>query len=222
MTHSVLARSRARARDRVRSGLYTRFGKRILDLVLVLIFLPLLAPLVATLALIACRDGGPGFYGHQRIGRNGHVFRCWKIRTMVQDADQALQDTLTDDPAAAIEWAKSFKLKNDPRVTRIGRVFRKTSLDELPQIWNVLRGEMSLVGPRPITAGELAFYGPDQNTYLNQRPGITGMWQVHGRSDGCYTSRVRFDRRYGREIGLFTDTVLILRTGFCVLARTGS
>ncbi len=222
MTHFDWVGPGAQARGRTASSLYARFGKRILDVTLILVFLPLLIPLIAAIALLACLDRGPGFYGHQRIGRNGRVFRCWKIRTMVPNADQALRDILTDDPAAAIEWARSFKLKSDPRISKLGQILRKTSLDELPQIWNVLRGDMSLVGPRPITAGELAFYGPDQQTYLNHRPGITGMWQVHGRSDGCYVARVRLDQQYGRELSLFIDIALILRTGFCVLARTGS
>jgi len=222
MTHFDLTGSDTRARVGAVSGLYARYGKRLLDVTLILILLPLFLPLIVALALLVRLDGGPGYYGHKRIGLNGRAFRCWKIRTMVPDADQTLQNTLTGDPAAALEWARSFKLKNDPRVTRLGRILRKTSLDELPQIWNVLRGDMSLVGPRPITAGELSFYGPDQHTYLSQRPGVTGMWQVHGRSDGCYATRVRLDRRYGRETGLLTDIALILRTGLCVLARTGS
>jgi exopolysaccharide production protein ExoY len=217
-----LAGSGLRAPDKAATGLYARYGKRILDVSLILLALPLLAPLIALLALLARLDGGPGFYGHKRIGQRGGVFRCWKIRTMVPDADQALQDYLNGDPVAALEWARNFKLKQDPRVTRLGRILRKTSLDELPQIWNVLCADMSLVGPRPITAGELAFYGTDQKAYLAQRPGVTGLWQVHGRVDGCYDRRVRFDRRYMREMGLVTDITLIARTAICVLARTGS
>jgi len=222
MTHFDLAGSGARAPGEAVFGPYYRFGKRILDVTLVLIFLPVFVPLIAALGLLARLDGGAGFYGHKRIGRNGRTFRCWKIRTMIPDADQALQAYLKGDPEAAIEWATRFKLKKDPRVTPLGRFLRKTSLDELPQIWNVLKGDMSLVGPRPITAAELIFYGDDQRVYLDQRPGVTGMWQVHGRADGCYVARVRFDRRYIRESGLGTDINLILRTGFCVLARTGS
>lgn len=222
MTHFDLAGSGIRAPEKTAVGLYGRFGKRILDVALILVFVPLLLPLIAILALLVRLDGGPGFYGHKRIGRGGLMFRCWKIRTMMPDADQALQDYLTGDPVAALEWARSFKLKNDPRVTPLGRFLRKTSLDELPQIWNVLRGEMSLVGPRPITAGELVFYGTDQQAYLSQRPGVTGLWQVHGRADGCYTRRVRFDHNYLHEMGLRTDITLIVRTAFCVLTRTGT
>ena len=222
MTHFDLARSGVRTPGKAANGPYYRFGKRMLDVTLILAFLPVFLPLIAALGLLASLGGGQGFYGHRRIGRNGRAFRCWKIRTMVPNADQALRAHLKDNPIAALEWAASFKLKNDPRVTRLGRILRKTSLDELPQIWNVLMGDMSLVGPRPITAAELLFYGDDQWAYLGQRPGVTGMWQVHGRADGCYIARVRFDRRYLQESGLITDLSLILRTGFCVLARTGS
>jgi exopolysaccharide production protein ExoY len=222
MTHFDLVSSGGYVPENANDGPYANFGKRILDISLVLAFLPLLLPIIATLGLLARLDGGPSFYGHKRIGRNGRAFRCWKIRTMVPDADRALQGYLTGDPQAAVEWAISFKLKKDPRITPLGRILRRTSLDELPQIWNVLRGDMSLVGPRPITAAELIFYGPDQHYYLSQRPGVTGLWQVHGRSDGCYVARVRFDRRYVREMSLLTDFILIVRTGFCMLARTGS
>lgn len=222
MTHCDPAISGFRAPDWANFGLYARYGKRILDVTLILIFLPIFLPLIACLALMVCIDGGPMFYGHRRIGRNGRVFRCWKIRTMVADADRILQETLAGDPAAALEWARSFKLRQDPRVTPLGRFLRKTSLDELPQLWNVLKGDMSLVGPRPITATELIFYGHNQRSYLSQRPGVTGPWQVHGRQDGCYTARVRFDRCYLHEMSLRRDFGLILRTALCILARTGS
>ncbi|PCI42973.1 MAG: exopolysaccharide biosynthesis protein [Alphaproteobacteria bacterium] len=222
MTHLDLVDAGVGAPKRAAAGFYARLGKRLLDVALILIFLPLLIPLITGLGLMARLDGGPGFYGHKRIGRDGRVFRCWKVRTMVANADQVLQDTLRGDPKAATEWARGFKLKNDPRVTRLGRILRKTSLDELPQIWNVLRGDMSLVGPRPITTTELIFYGTDQQVYLSQCPGVTGMWQVHGRRDGCYSRRVRLDRQYSHEVGLRTDVGLILRTVLCVLARTGS
>lgn len=222
MTHFDLANPGVRAPEKAIAGPYGRSGKRLLDVSLVLIFLPLFAPLILFLALLARLDGGPGFYGHKRIGRHGQAFRCWKIRTMVPNADRILQDYLAGDPLAAVEWAKSFKLKKDPRVTLLGRLLRKTSLDELPQIWNVLRGDMSLVGPRPITAAELVFYGADQHAYLAQRPGVTGLWQIYGRTDGCYSQRVRYDRRYMREMGFATDVGLIMRTGVCILARTGS
>lgn len=205
----------------VRTRFYPAFGKRALDLTLALVLLPLLAPVIAALWLLTRLDGGPGFYGHSRIGRHGQPFRCWKIRSMIPDADRVLADTLASDPFAALEWARAFKLQNDPRVTPLGRVLRRTSLDELPQIWNVLRGEMSLVGPRPVTAGELAYYDGDPAAYLSQTPGITGLWQVEGRADGCYAQRVRLDRRYLDAQCLAVDLTLILRTAFVVLAPTG-
>lgn len=201
--------------------LYARFGKRALDLAIALLLLPFLAPLIALLWLLARADGGPGFYGHTRIGRHGRRFRCWKIRTMVPDAGRILAETLRQDPLAALEWARAFKLHDDPRVTVLGRLLRRTSLDELPQIFNVLRGEMSFVGPRPITAGELAFYDGDPAAYLGQTPGITGLWQVEGRPDGCYRKRVALDRRYRAEQSLPLDLVLIVRTAGLVLKPTG-
>ncbi|TNF19050.1 MAG: sugar transferase [Rhodobacteraceae bacterium] len=201
--------------------LYARCGKRALDLVVAAVLLPFLIPVIAVLWLLARADGGPGFYGHRRIGRKGRPFRCWKIRTMVPDADRILAETLAQDPIAALDWARAFKLRDDPRITRLGRLLRRTSLDELPQILNVLRGEMSFVGPRPITAGELAFYDGDPAAYLGQTPGITGLWQIEGRDDGCYRKRVALDRRYRAEQSLPLDLVLILRTAGLVLSPTG-
>ena len=221
MTHFDVPDAGIRSPAWVSDGLYARFGKRLLDILAVLISLPLLLPLIGLLILLARRDGGPGLYGHKRIGRHGRTFRCWKIRTMVPDAEQALRDHLNGSPEAALEWAKSFKLKQDPRVTPLGQFLRRTSLDELPQLWNILRADMSLVGPRPITVGELVFYGRDQHVYLRQRPGLTGMWQVYGRVDGCYSRRVHLDRQYLHKTGLAADISLILRTMPCVLTRTG-
>lgn len=201
--------------------LYAHFGKRLLDLGFALLLLPALVLPITLLWALTRRDGGPGFYAQTRIGRKGRAFRCWKIRTMVPDADKRLLETLAGDPRAARDWARAFKLHNDPRVTPLGRLLRRTSLDELPQILNVLRGEMSLVGPRPITAAELAFYAGDQSTYLAQTPGITGLWQVEGRADGCYRKRVALDRRYRIEQSLRLDLALILRTAALVLRPTG-
>lgn len=201
--------------------LYISHGKRALDLILALTLMPVVGPVIVLLWLIVRLQGGPGFFGHMRIGQNARPFRCWKIRTMAPDADRRLTDLLQRDPVAAVEWAVSFKLKRDPRVTRIGAFLRRTSLDELPQIWNVLRGEMSFVGPRPVTAGELAFYGADQRAYLALRPGITGLWQVHGRRDGNYARRVVLDRSYVQVMSLTTDLALILKTGLTVIRPTG-
>ncbi|MDD9739525.1 MAG: sugar transferase [Marinovum algicola] len=200
---------------------YASFGKRALDLAIVLLLLPAIVPLIALLWLLVRSNGGPGFFGHTRIGLDGQSFRCWKIRTMVPDAERVLAETLARDPLAAVEWALAFKLHQDPRITTLGRHLRRLSLDELPQIWNVLRGEMSFVGPRPITAGELAFYDGEPQTYLAQKPGITGLWQVEGRPDGCYRKRVALDRRYRAEQSLPLDLLLLCRTAGLVLAPTG-
>ena len=201
--------------------LYARFGKRALDVILATCLLPVLLPVIALLYVLVRRDGGSGFYGHTRIGLHGRRFRCWKLRTMVPDSDAILAQTLTQDPLAALEWARAFKLDKDPRVTRLGALLRQTGLDELPQIWNVLRGEMSFVGPRPITAGELAFYDGDHQTYLAQKPGVTGLWQVEGRGDGCHRKRVALDHRYRIEKSLPVDLVLIVRTAGLVFAAQG-
>lgn len=207
------------ARDR--QPLYAGIGKRALDIGLALLILPVIAPVIGLLWLMVRADGGPGLYPHRRIGRKGQSFRCWKLRTMVPEADRVLAETLQGDPLAALEWARAFKLQRDPRITPLGGHLRRLSLDELPQIWNVLRGEMSFVGPRPITAGELAFYDGEPQTYLSQTPGITGLWQVEGRSDGCYRKRVALDRRYRAEQSLRLDVLLICRTAGLVLAPTG-
>jgi lipopolysaccharide/colanic/teichoic acid biosynthesis glycosyltransferase len=188
-------------------------GKRAFDLILALLLLPLLAPVIALLWLLVRLDGGPGFYGHSRVGRNGTPFRCWKLRSMCVSAEARLAAHLAQNPAAAAEWARDFKLTEDPRITRLGRILRKTSLDELPQIWNVLRGEMSLVGLRPITEAELTKYGPHQGLYLALRPGITGPWQVEGRGNRVsYADRVQLDLSYGQNLSLAHDLNLIART----------
>ncbi len=196
--------------------------KRSLDIALVLLVLPIALPLTMLLWLLATIQGGNGFYGHPRVGRDGDVFRCWKIRSMVHDADARLARHLEADPFAAAEWAREHKLRNDPRVTRFGRFLRRTSLDELPQIWNVLRGDMSLVGPRPVTIVELKRYGTMGRYYLECRPGLTGLWQVFGRGSVCYEERIELDRRYVETMSLGRDLGLIVRTVPVILRRTGS
>ncbi len=205
-----------------RQGLYARFGKRALDLVLSLLMLPFLLPVIGLCWALARLQGAPGFYAHSRIGQNGRPFQCYKIRTMKSGATPILEQYLNSHPDAAEEWRRTRKLKNDPRVTRFGRFLRRTSLDELPQILNVLKGEMSLVGPRPITREELDFYSPVAATYLDQKPGVTGLWQVHGRHDGCYRTRVWLDRAYLAEKSLLTDLSLIGRTALLPMRPTGS
>ncbi|ABG33315.1 exopolysaccharide biosynthesis protein [Roseobacter denitrificans] len=200
---------------------YKKAGKRVFDLVLALALMPVLVPLIAVLWVLTKRDGGSGFFGHRRVGRNGKVFRCWKLRTMVVDAETKLREHLRDNPAAAEEWARDHKLDDDPRITRLGRFLRKTSLDELPQIWNVIRGEMSFVGPRPIVRVELHKYGTHRPVYLSMTPGITGLWQVSGRNDVTYDERVNFDVEYAKDISLLTDLRLIAKTGLSVVGATG-
>jgi len=201
---------------------YETNGKRGLDIMLSLALLPILIPVIATLVLMSKRDGGPGLFGHTRVGQHGKAFKCWKIRTMVIDAEFKLAACLAADPAAAVEWARTQKLHNDPRITPLGRFLRRTSLDELPQIWNVLKGEMSLVGPRPIVDNEVERYGAHKHVYLNLKPGVTGLWQVAGRSNGCYDERLRMDRAYASEISLGRDISLIARTALVVVRPTGT
>lgn len=202
-------------------ALYRRAGKRLFDLTLALIITPLIVPIIALLWVMTTRDGGSGFFGHRRVGRDGRVFRCWKLRTMVVDAEAKLHEHLERNPEAAAEWAMDHKLVDDPRITRLGRFMRKTSLDELPQIWNVFRGEMSFVGPRPIVRVELHKYGIHRPVYLSMTPGITGLWQVSGRNDVSYSERVQFDVDYSHDLSLFTDIRLIAMTGLSIVGATG-
>ncbi len=195
--------------------------KRALDVLFVLAASPLIVPAVALLALIVRRDSGPSFYGHTRVGKDGRTFRCWKIRSMVANADAILAEYLADNPSARVEWERTQKLERDPRITRLGRFLRKSSLDELPQLWNVLRGDMSLVGPRPVTGDELSKYGDDKEKYLSVRPGITGLWQVSGRNDVSYAERVALDANYAESVSFSRDTVIMLKTVGVVLRPNG-
>ena len=200
---------------------YSRYVKRLLDLGLIILALPAVLPVILLLALLVRRDGGPAFFGHERVGRHGTSFRCWKLRTMAENAKELLEQHLERDPAAAEEWKVHQKLSDDPRVTRLGRVLRATSLDELPQLWNVFRGEMSLVGPRPITRAELGRYQGSEGYYLAARPGVTGLWQVSGRNDLSYPERVRLDVRYVKTCSLVADVTILMKTIGAVLRRSG-
>ena len=202
--------------------LYGRAGKRLFDIVLALLLLPVLAPVILVLSALIRMDGGPVFFAHERIGRNGARFNCLKIRSMVPDAETVLKSYLAANIHAAREWEMRFKLTDDPRITSVGLFLRRTGLDELPQIWNVLRGDMSFVGPRPVTAPELGMYGPHKAAYLSVRPGVTGAWQIHGRTTGCYVNRVALDRSYVEDLSLRRDLALIGQTAFSVLKMTGS
>ncbi|ANT63366.1 exopolysaccharide biosynthesis protein (plasmid) [Salipiger sp. CCB-MM3] len=200
---------------------YARFLKRVLDLVLGLLILPSILPVLLVLYVLVRLEGGPGFFGHQRVGRSGKMFKCWKIRTMVPDAQQRLQELLASDPNAKAEWERDQKLRNDPRVTKLGNFLRSSSLDELPQIWNVLKGEMSLIGPRPVTQAEMIRYGAQKDVYLALRPGITGLWQISGRNDLSYSERVSLDASYLERMSLRQDLRILLGTVNTVLKRTG-
>lgn len=209
-------------RSRWRAPGYVRWGKRSLDLIAVLVLLLPVALLLVPLVALVGTDGGRPIFGHARVGRGGRTFTCWKIRTMVPDAEARLEEVLRTDPKAAAQWAQYRKLDNDPRVTRLGDVLRRTSLDELPQLWNVLCGDMSLVGPRPVTRAELAQYGSASLDYISVRPGITGLWQVQGRNSLTYTERVRLDQQYVQELTCRQDLHILFKTVSVVFARTGS
>jgi exopolysaccharide production protein ExoY len=188
-----------------------------------LLALVLLLPmLLMVAALIWLRDPGPVLFAHPRVGQGGRMFRCLKFRTMVRNGDEVLARHLERSPEAAREWEETRKLRDDPRVTRLGRTLRKTSIDELPQLINVLKGEMSLVGPRPIVEAEARHYGAVMREYTAVRPGLTGLWQVGGRSDTTYAERVRLDQTYVRTQSLALDLKIILRTVVVVLKGRGS
>jgi undecaprenyl-phosphate galactose phosphotransferase len=201
---------------------FSRILKAAFDHVVAMILLILLAPLLVALTFVIRLDGGPALYRHRRIGAGGRNFDCIKFRTMVLDADRVLRHTLDQDPAAAEEWDATQKLHNDPRVTRFGQFLRRSSLDELPQLLNVLRGEMSLVGPRPIVRAEIARYADDIDYYYETKPGLTGLWQVSGRSDTSYPRRVRLDVWYVRNWTLWHDIAILLKTIPAVFLQRGA
>jgi Undecaprenyl-phosphate galactose phosphotransferase WbaP len=197
-------------------------AKRLLDIVGALTLVLVLSPLLLVVGLMLARDRGAIIYSHSRTGRHGRSFGCLKFRTMVPNAEQALRELLHNDPELQREWMRDQKLRNDPRVTAIGRFLRRTSLDELPQLWNVLKGEMSLVGPRPVVREEWQRYGRRLDTYLAAKPGVTGLWQVMGRSDSCYRRRVALDSYYVRKRSLLMDIFILLRTVKVVLQGRGA
>ena len=203
-------------------GSGARLTKRALDVTVALTALIVFGALFALIALaVLVSQGRPIFIRHQRIGRGGASFPCLKFRTMVRDADAALVRHLAADPGAMLEWRATQKLRRDPRVTALGRVLRETSLDELPQLVNIVRGEMSLVGPRPIVTAEIAHYGGAFADYRSVRPGLTGLWQCSGRNDLGYEQRVMLDRQYVRTWSLWLDLAILLRTVPAVLRSRG-
>ena len=200
----------------------SRFLKRFFDVVVSFVLLVLLSPVFLILGILISRDGGAPIYGHERVGCNGRKFKCLKFRSMVKNSQQVLQDLLENDPVARAEWDKDFKLKDDPRITRLGSFIRKTSVDELPQLLNVLVGQMSLVGPRPIVEEELARYKENVDYYLLAKPGMTGLWQVSGRNDVDYDKRVYFDAWYVKNWSLWNDIAILFKTVKVVFVRSGA
>lgn len=200
-----------------------RGAKRALDVVGASTFLILFSPLLIGVALLAlAMQGRPLIYGHQRVGKGGRAFKCFKFRTMVHDGDAVLAEHLAQNALARSEWESTRKLKDDPRITPLGRTLRKLSVDELPQFFNVLAGNMSLVGPRPIVEAEADYYGAHIDAYYSIRPGITGAWQVSGRSDTSYDGRVRLDVDYIESWSLKKDLVILAKTVPAVLNSDGS
>ena len=200
-------------------GLYRAGLKRALDVILVLLAVPVIFPVVGGLVLIVAFGGGAPLYSQMRVGRNGRVFRLWKIRSMARNADAVLEAYLCSNPERRAEWDLKQKLDQDPRITGIGYFIRGTSLDELPQLWNVLRGDMSLVGPRPMMVDQQPLY-PGQ-AYYRMRPGLTGLWQISQRNESSFRARAGFDDEYERSITFLGDVRIILATIRVVLNATG-
>jgi len=200
----------------------SRLIKRLFDIVTSSVLLILLSPVFAVLFYKVHKTDGDAFYGHKRVGVTGVPFPCYKFRTMVKNSAEVLAQLLRDDPVALDQWEREFKLKDDPRITPIGHFLRRTSLDELPQLWNVLCGDMSLVGPRPVVEAELEKYGDDVDYYLHVKPGMTGLWQVSGRNDVDYETRVALDAWYVRNWSLWNDLVILIKTVRVVLQKEGA
>jgi Undecaprenyl-phosphate galactose phosphotransferase WbaP len=202
--------------------LSSKFIKRSVDIIAGVSLLVLLSPFMLYIAYLISRKGGAPVFGHERVGQNGKKFQCLKFRTMVLNSKEVLDHLLMTNAEAKIQWDKEFKLKDDPRITRVGKFLRKTSLDELPQLWNVVKGEMSLVGPRPVVTEELERFGEDVDYYLLAKPGMTGLWQVSGRNDIDYDTRVYLDAWYVKNWSLWNDFVILCKTVRVVLKRNGA
>ena len=199
-----------------------RLSKRLFDIVGSIGLFILLSPVFLVIMVAIRSTGKQVFFGHSRVGYGHETFRCYKFRSMVPDAEERLRKLLVEDPSAMLEWKATHKLKNDPRVTPIGAFLRKSSLDELPQLWNVLKGDMSLVGPRPIVSEELERYGNKAKDYCSVRPGMTGLWQILGRSNVTYSRRVSLDVSYVRKQGFWLDIWILFKTLGVVLRRVGA
>jgi len=214
-----LAQSREAWDVPARSELYRKYFKRGLDVLLVLLALPIVLPTILILVAMIAAKGHSPFYRQERVGRGGRIFTMWKLRTMVRDADKRLQEHLAMDDAARSEWAAFQKLKHDPRITQLGLFLRKSSLDEVPQLWNVLVGDMSLVGPRPILPEQRPLY--PGNAYYAMRPGVTGLWQVSDRNESTFAQRAEFDAVYERNLSFGADVRLLVATVGVVFRCTG-
>ncbi|MCG5242953.1 sugar transferase [Azospirillum doebereinerae] len=214
--------AQAMARLPNRQPLYAHRVKRGFDVVGAAGLILLFGPLMLVVAWLVAKDGGPAVFGHRRVGADGRSFTCLKFRSMVIDANDALERLLAEDEEARAEWAATRKLRNDPRITGVGRFLRRSSLDELPQLFNVLRGEMSLVGPRPIVDDEVAFYHACFPFYAQCRPGLTGLWQVSGRSDVDYVRRVQLDTAYVVGWNFWSDITIMLRTVRVMVKGSGA
>lgn len=202
-----------------RIGFYRNFAKRAVDTALIVLSAPIVVPIILLLALMVARDGHNPFFWNHRVGKNGKSFRMLKLRSMVPDAEMKLEQYLSENPKARNEWATSQKLKLDPRITRFGKLLRKSSLDELPQLWNVLKGDMSLIGPRPMMPSQRALY--PGLAYYALRPGISGLWQVSDRNDSEFKKRADFDREYDENLSFYGDVRLLVNTLSVVARGTG-
>lgn len=194
-------------------------AKRSLDISMTLVAAPLALAVVGVLAILIRRDGQGAFFCQPRVGKGGRIFKLWKLRTMVPDAERKLEDYLASDPEVRLEWETTQKLRDDPRITRLGKILRKYSLDELPQLLNVLLGDMSLVGPRPILPEQRPLYSG--TAYFKLRPGLTGLWQINARNDCSFTERALFDTKYHKVMSFGTDLQILMRTPLVVLRGTG-
>ena len=200
-----------------------RFLKRATDIFLVLASAPVLLPVLLFVAiLVRVCSPGPIFFFHRRISRNGSFFPMWKFRTMCTNSAEVLDEYLSSNPEARAEWRATHKLRHDPRITRLGSFLRRYSIDELPQIWNVLKGEMTLIGPRPIVAAEVEKYGAGFACYCRVKPGVTGLWQVSGRSKTSYPQRVALDCDYVQDWSLWSDMKILARTFYTLFAHDGA
>ncbi len=199
---------------------YRDYGKRALEILFILLSLPFVLPVVALAAMALWIEGGNPFYRQIRLGRYGARFSILKLRTMTRDADAVLETYLASDPELRREWDEKQKLRHDPRVTPIGAVLRSTSLDELPQLWNVLVGDMSLIGPRPMMPEQLPMYG-NPTHYFALRPGVTGLWQISARNENRFSFRNEVDATYDQNLSVTSDIAIIFKTVGVMLRRTG-